>query len=62
MCALDLQPEHGLGTYHKVRVETHQLNSANTLILVRESPPGWCQPAASMSAHGQGTTSCELSG
>jgi hypothetical protein len=43
MCALDLQPEHGLRTYHKVRVETPQLKWANTLalnkILHRSGPP-----------------------
>jgi hypothetical protein len=49
-----LAAEHGLGTYPKVRAEAHKLDWADTLILVRESPPGWCMPAASRSAHGQG--------
>jgi hypothetical protein len=61
-CALDLQPEHGLGTYHKVRVEGRKLNWADTLMLVRESPPGWCKPAVSTAAHGPGPRAANSAG
>jgi hypothetical protein len=50
------------GICHKVRVEAHKLNWADTLMLVRESPSGSCMPAASTSAHGQGPRAATLSG
>jgi non-heme chloroperoxidase len=49
-----LAARHGLGTYHKVRVEAHKLNWADTLMLVLEASAGWCKPAVSTSAHGKG--------
>jgi hypothetical protein len=57
-----LAARHGLGTYHKVRVEAHKLNCADTLMIALEASAGWCKPAVSTSAHGKGLRAATLSG